>query len=93
MTTSIEVLGAAPLDAGAACWFCDQGLDGGGAVVWCSRGELLVLHGACAQRLGVHLIADARSLELATGGPTWARRAARLAGHGLRQAEGCREGR
>ena len=82
---------AAPPDRLETCWHCDEPTAGAPLVLWVGQGELLVLHGDCAERLGTHLIGDARELRLATGGPTWARRAARLAGYGLRLAEQCEE--
>ena len=46
------------------------------AVHWeCARP--LLLHTACARSIGVHLIADSREAELASGVPHWTRRAVR----------------
>ncbi len=49
------------------CFFCgsnifsDNNLSTGGAVFW-GGNDIIFLHQSCAERLGMHLIQDARSL-------------------------------
>ena len=55
------------------CFYCNQplknypSLDTGGIVVWQGNSIVIGLHQPCAERLGLHLIQDARSLKSATG--------------------------
>lgn len=48
------------------------------AVLWSGRGKI-VMHPACAARLGTHLIADSREAALANGDGYWRGRATRVA--------------
>lgn len=70
----------------ALCSECGDAL-AGVAVLWHAAAGELHLHAECAQRLGVHFIADAREARLSSGQPPWARRAAQAAGRALRAQE------
>lgn len=77
--------GAADMIGVSPPWRCS---DCGGAVVppgvsWWGD-QVLVLHPACAQRLGTHLIMDSREATLAGAPePHWRRRAAAVVRHRL----------
>jgi len=86
IVTSPDQGGLPPLSG--RCSHCGEPRDEAVPIVWWTAdGGVLVLHPRCAERLGVHLIQDSREAELAHGGGQWSRRAARAAGHALRQAE------
>jgi hypothetical protein len=73
---------------GPACDFCGEPRVGDGLVVWMlATGAAVVVHGPCAVQLGVHLVQDARELQLAEGDHPWPQRAAWAAGRALRRAE------
>lgn len=61
-----------------ACLYCGgdayQALP---AVYWYGDGQAIILHGDCARKLGVHLIADSREAELSRGQP-WRSRAIQI---------------
>jgi hypothetical protein len=55
------------------CFYCGNPLkkdekDSGGFVVWFGAMDNIALHQCCAEKLGLHLINDARSLAGMTGG-------------------------
>jgi hypothetical protein len=70
-----------------SCFFCSELVPADTiAVIWVSDSGLL-FHPDCAERLGSHLIGDAREATLATGNHPWSRRAARAAGAALAAQE------
>jgi hypothetical protein len=71
------------------CFLCGAALERADVAIHWHGTTALVLHVACAERLGVHLIQDAREALLAAGAAKhWAKRAARAAGAALRAQEG-----
>ena len=65
----------------AVCHYCGAPAPAADvAVYWQCSGTTLLLHTGCARDLGVHLIADSREAQLASGAPRhWHERAARAA--------------
>jgi hypothetical protein len=50
------------------CFICGKDVNRSFPVVgWSGYDDLILLHPECAERLGAHLIADAREAELAAG--------------------------
>jgi hypothetical protein len=73
---------------GTCCFRCGESLDDASATVfWRGCGGWLELHGPCASRLGMHLIADAREAQPSSGDRVWVTRATRVLAVGLRRQE------
>lgn len=75
--------------AGERCFFCGQIRWSADIAVYWSGEDVIGLHVECAEKLGQHLIGDAREARLAgaTGESHWPRRAARC----LRESLGAQE--
>ena len=74
---------------GKPCFYCHNDIPTETpAVEWAGQ-EHILLHPECADKLGVHLIGDAREARLSGGDRLWTRRVARAARAAMIAQEAC----